>query len=166
MKRNWRKGVAFFIGVVSLSVLTGCIPPTAIGMESPSMIESSEMLAIMESVFPFTEVGKSLFITTGRYTAHSIVSYEAVFMEVYLEKNIPPCAFKAATVFIGELHQRLDGLIAAGYAMSWHTPWFVVFLTNDCGQIRVWGFDPLSDPRTGIGIWEIKEDRDVLLVLI
>jgi len=161
-----KSATVFLIGTLLSLGLSGCV--SVMGLVQPEVspiIEAGEMISIMKNAFPSTREGKSLFITTGRYILFDLASYKMTLSAIYDEGNIPDCPFKAATVYIGELHQRLDGSVAAGYAMS-NGPiaWFLIFLTNDCGQMRIWGFDPLSDPMSGI--WEITTDTDVSMILI
>lgn len=155
------KSIVLFIGVLLVGM-------GLLGIAQPKEISSSKMLEILQQAFPAVRAGETLLVTTGRYTLPSIASFRETLTEIYLGGDIPPCAFKAATVFVGELHQRLDSLIAAGFAMGWspNPPWFVVFLTNCGGWIRVWGFNSLANPQAHNAIWEMKRDRNVLFILI
>jgi hypothetical protein len=118
-----------------------------------------QVFQILTYNFPHLRNGQTLFVTAGEYFTYPADVYVSFFNQVR-HLSLPLPTFKAVLVVLGELHQRLNQLVAAGIAMGgpYSPPWFVIFIDN-LGQI--WGFDPHQRVP---GIWKILP-TDVNFVL-
>jgi hypothetical protein len=105
-----------------------------------------QVFQILTYNFPHLRNGQTLFVTSGEYFSYPPEVYVSFFNQL---SGLPLPTFKAVLVTLGQLHQRLNYLVAAGIAMGGGPPWFVIFIDN-LGQ--VWGFDPHQRVQ---GIWRV-----------
>ena len=154
------------VGILIVFLLMGCTTPIT-ASASPRTISGTEIVRLFQKTF-WLQPGRNLFVTTGEYRVYSLQEIRNILSQIYSEANIPQCRFKAVTVYLGELHQRLDSLIAAGYAMSTKSPpWFLLFLAVDCcGQIQIYGFDPLLNPIDKNAIKLLTRSSQIQLILM
>jgi len=128
--------------VVLLVALVLALGSLSVFSQEMVEVDGGEMFSMFQRNFPWLDAGKDLFVTTGVYTVYPLHSYLRVFTAVRARSDFPSCRFKAATVALGELHEQLGNLVAAGYGMSEDfPPWFVIFIATDCGTINLYGYD-------------------------
>jgi hypothetical protein len=155
----------FFVSVAAVAVLllSGC-QSAFVGQGKQEGQQEAQWIVVQPAVrlsveqvfqiltynFPHLRNGERLFVTAGEYFAYSPEVYVSFFNEV-MRLSLPIPTFKSVLVVLGELHQRLNHLVAAGIAMGggFSPPWFVIFI-DSTGQI--WGFDPHQRVQ---GIWRV-----------
>ena len=154
-------GLILICGLLFFVVIRGCEP-------SSQLVSGEQIFKMFKSLFPYLNAGKNLLITTGKYCVCPLEEIQKTLKQIYEETKLPDCRFKAATVYSGELHQRLNLLIAAGYAMNATTPpWLLVFLAVDStGTINIYYFDPLKDPDEKDAIRILDSSFQVQFVLM
>lgn len=149
-----------FLGAIilgGLSLMVGGCYLSAEAATRPVKIVGEEVLYLLHQKFPELELGQTLFVTTGEYVLYTVDSYINIYRQL---SNLPPCRFKASLVILGELHQHLHPLVAAGVALGvpGKSPaWFVVFITKD--RI-VYGLDPITGE-----YWFLTSQQVALLII-
>jgi len=138
-----------------------------ISQTPPTTISGYEVLETFQRTFSRLQVGKNLFITTGEYQVFSLNQWRQSLTDIYTSTSIPQCRFKAASVYLGRLHEELGELVAAGYAMTnGSPPWMLIFLaTGRCERIKMYVFDPVKNPTDSGSIQEILTPSAIKLIL-
>jgi hypothetical protein len=153
----------FFLAVAAVAVflLSGC-QSAFVGQGKQEGQQEAQWIVVQPAVrlsveqvfqiltynFPHLRNGERLFVTAGEYFAYPP---EVYFNQLSQLSDLPLPTFKAVVVAVGQLHQRVNKLIAAGIAMGgpYAPPWFVIFI-DSTGQI--WGFDPHQRVQ---GVWRV-----------
>jgi hypothetical protein len=153
----------FFLAVAAVAVflLSGC-QSAFVGQGKQEGQQEAQWIVVQPAVrlsveqvfqiltynFPHLRNGERLFVTAGEYFAYPPEVYVSFFNQL---SGLPLPTFKAVLVTLGQLHQRLNHLVAAGIAMGggFSPPWFVIFI-DSTGQI--WGFDPHQRVQ---GVWRV-----------